>query len=111
MQFDVLIVGGGPAGLSAALILGRCHRRVLLCDAGHQRNLSSHAIHGLLGREGRSPSSFLIEARVELSRYKSVSVRETSVTDIVPAGDEFAFSCGDGTTGKASKVLARDWSP
>ena len=105
MQFDVLIVGGGPAGLSAALILGRCHRSVLLCDAGHQRNLSSHAIHGLLGREGHSPSSFLIEARKELSRYKSVSVRETSVTDIVPAGGEFAFSCGDGTTGKASKVL------
>lgn len=105
MQFDVLIVGGGPAGLSAALILGRCHRRVLLCDAGHQRNLSSHAIHGLLGREGQSPSSFLIEARKELSRYKSVSVRETSVTDIVPAAGEFAFSCAEGTTGNASKVL------
>ncbi|MBT1516946.1 FAD-binding protein [Bradyrhizobium sp. SRL28] len=53
MKFDVLIVGGGPAGLSAALILGRCHREALLCDEGHQRNLSSHAIHGLLGREGR----------------------------------------------------------
>jgi thioredoxin reductase len=105
MQFDVLIVGGGPAGLSAALILGRCHRRVLLCDAGRQRNLSSPAIHGLLGREGRSPSSFLIEAQEELSRYKSVSVHETSVTDIVPAGEKFAFSCADGTSGKASKVL------
>ena len=41
MKFDVLIVGGGPAGLSAALILGRCHREALLCDEGHQRNLSS----------------------------------------------------------------------
>jgi thioredoxin reductase len=82
MKFDVLIVGGGPAGLSAALILGRCHRKALLCDEGHQRNLSSHAIHGLLGREGRSPSAFVGEARQELSFYKSISVRGTRVTDM-----------------------------
>ena len=87
MKFDVLVVGGGPAGLSAALILGRCHRTVLLCDEGHQRNLSSHAIHGLLGREGRSPASFLDEAREDLSRYKSVSTRGTRVTAISRAGD------------------------
>jgi thioredoxin reductase len=105
MKFDVLIVGGGPAGLSAALILGRCYRKVLLCDEGHQRNLSSHAIHGLLGREGRSPAAFLDEARQELSRYKSVAMRGTRVTDIRPVDDGFEFVCADGTTGSASKVL------
>jgi thioredoxin reductase len=105
MQFDVLIVGGGPAGLSAALILGRCHRKALVCDEGRQRNLSSHAIHGLLGREGRSPSDFLDEALEELSRYKSVEVCGTRVTDIVPAGEIFKFVCADGTNGTASKVL------
>src|SRR5215207_9622015 len=105
MQFDVLIVGGGPAGLSAALILGRCHRKVLLCDAGHQRNLSSRSIHGLLGREGRLPAEFLTEAREELSSYKSVSVRGAQVTAINPVGEEFEFSCADGSAGRASKVL------
>ena len=77
MKFDVLIVGSGPAGLSAALILGRCHRKALLCDEGHQRNMASGAIHGLLGREGRPPAAFLDEARQELARYKSISVRGT----------------------------------
>jgi thioredoxin reductase len=104
-KFDVLIVGGGAAGLSAALILGRCHRKVLICDEGHQRNLSSQAIHGLLGREGRSPSAFLDEARLELTRYKSVSLRATRVTDITPSGQEFSFTCADGTSGSATKVL------
>src|SRR6185436_9802030 len=105
MKFDVLIVGGGPAGLSAALLLGRCRRKVLLCDEGRQRNLSSHAIHGLLGREGRSPSSFLDEALEELARYSSVSMRGTRVTEVIRGGEAFEFVCADGTTGTASKVL------
>jgi thioredoxin reductase len=86
-------------------MLGRCHRTVLLCDVGHQRNLCSHAIHGLLGREGRSPAAFLDEARGELSRYKSVSVRDTLVEGITPAAEGFESVCKDGTAGRAAKVL------
>jgi hypothetical protein len=70
----------------------------MLCDEGRQRNLNSHAIQGLLGREGRPPSEFLDEALRELSRYASVSVGGVRVTDISPAADGFEFVCADGAT-------------
>jgi hypothetical protein len=59
----------------------------------------------LLGREGKSPSDFLDEALEEFSSYRSVSVRGTRVTEVVPAGEELRFVCADGTAGAASKIL------
>ena len=105
MNIDVLIVGGGPAGLSAALVLGRCHRQVLVCDEARQRNRASQAIHGLLGREGKPPSAFLGDARRDLARYDSVAIKVAKVIAITPAGDGFEFDCDDGSWGFAAKVL------
>ena len=105
MNVDVLIVGGGPAGLSAALVLGRCHRKVALCDDQKQRNRASDAIHGLLGSNGRSPAQFLEDAREELVRHNSVSIFRTRVTDIEPVEGGFSFTWADGTRGVATKIL------
>ena len=74
-MYDVVIVGAGPAGLSAALILGRCRRRVLVCDTGRPRNAASHAMHGYLTRDGMPPAEFLAAARSELEPYTTVEVR------------------------------------
>ena len=63
-MFDVIIVGAGPAGLSAALVLGRCRRRVLVCDGGEPRNAASHALHGFLSRDGIRPTDLLRLVRV-----------------------------------------------
>jgi thioredoxin reductase len=68
-MLDVVIVGGGPAGLSAALVLGRARRRVLVVDAGEPRNKASHAVHGFLAREATPPLELLTIAREQLRPY------------------------------------------
>src|SRR4051812_838226 len=67
--YDVLIVGGGPAGLSAALVLGRCRRRGLVVDSGRPRNAAARAMHGYLSRDGIHPLEFLRLGRAEVDRY------------------------------------------
>src|SRR5512139_3476751 len=102
---DVVIVGGGAAGLSAAIVLGRCRRRVLLCDEGQPRNQASRAIHCLLGHEGIPPSDLLITGRFELEQYATVTLRRDRVTEIAPSGNQFSVACAHGFTFGARKVL------
>ena len=70
--WDVVIVGAGPAGLSAALTLGRCRRTVLLCDTGTPRSWASKEMHGFLSRDGIEPHEFRRIAHKELRRYRNV---------------------------------------
>jgi thioredoxin reductase len=103
--YHAVIVGGGPSGLSAAIVLGRCRRRVLLCDGGQPRNQASRAVHCLLGHEGMSPSDLLARGRLELEQYPTVTSRVHRVTDITPFGNQFSVACADGFTVMARKVL------
>jgi len=73
---DVCIVGAGPAGLNAALILGRCQRRVLMIDSGKPRNGASRALHGFLSRDGTPPLMLRELGRKELMRYPTVQLWE-----------------------------------
>ena len=79
---DVLVVGGGPAGLSAATWLGRYQRSTLVVDAGQQRNLPTDRAHGLLGRDPTTPGEFLAEARAGLAQYPEVVLHHGTVTAI-----------------------------
>jgi thioredoxin reductase len=70
--YDVAILGGGPAGLSAALLLGRALRQTLLFDHGRQRNRSAKAIHGFLSQDGIAPADFLAKCRRDLEQYGAI---------------------------------------
>jgi thioredoxin reductase len=103
--WDAIVVGGGPAGLSAALVLGRCRRRVLVCDAGEPRNRHSHQLHAYLTRDGVPPAEFLDMARAGLSAYPGVEIRHCTVTGAERAGRQFVLRLADGTQARARKLL------
>jgi thioredoxin reductase len=102
----VAIVGGGPAGLSAALLLGRCRRRVLLVDDGRPRNGASHAAHAVFTRDGENPYELRRVAREQLAQY-DVSIREGTITQVErrPDGGGFALSSATGERHHAKKLL------
>lgn len=103
--YDVIIIGGGPAGLSAALVLGRCSRHVLVCDDGRPRNQRSRAMHGFLTRDGVPPSEFLQLTHHELRRYPTVELRFSEVSEVTREGDGFRIYLRDGRTACGRKLL------
>jgi thioredoxin reductase len=96
-RYDAVVVGGGPAGLSAALWLGRYRRKTAVIDAGRQRNLASKALHGYASRDGISPSAFLGTLRAEVDTYSTVDLIDDVVRSLDDSDGAFAVSLDERT--------------
>jgi thioredoxin reductase len=106
LKFDVLIVGAGPAGMSAALVLGRACRTVLMFDHGQPRNAATQTMHGFLTRDGIAPDEFRQIARRELARYESVRLESAVVKSVARLdGDGFEATLADGRSFTSRKML------
>jgi thioredoxin reductase len=105
IQYDVVVVGGGAAGLSGALALSRARRSVLVVDAGDPRNAPAGQVHNYLAREGTPPADLLAAGRAEVSGYGGVVVtgRVTSARRV--DDDGFTVSLADGRTVRARRLL------
>jgi thioredoxin reductase len=86
-------------------MLGRCRRRVLVCDSGEPRNRWSHAVHGFLTRDGTPPATFLALAREQLGAYDTIELREARVVEATSREGGFLVRCEDGTRIRSRKLL------
>ncbi|MFC8954446.1 NAD(P)/FAD-dependent oxidoreductase [Streptomyces sp. NPDC057101] len=104
-DYEAVVVGGGAAGLSAALILGRSLRRTLVVDAGQPRNAPAAHMQGVLSRDGMSPADFLAAGRAEIAAY-GVEWRAGEVTGAAPDGrGGFTLTLADGDTVGARRLV------
>ncbi|MEW2586261.1 NAD(P)/FAD-dependent oxidoreductase [Streptomyces virginiae] len=104
-SFDVVVVGGGAAGLAGALTLVRARRSVLVIDSGSPRNAPAAHMHGYLGLDGESPAALLAKGRAEVEGYGGRIRPGTAVAaDRLPDGG-FLVRCGDGSTVRAGRLL------
>jgi thioredoxin reductase len=95
-DWECVVIGGGVAGLSAALVLGRARRRTLVLDQGGQSNRAAAHIGGLLGQEGTPPEDFYARAREQLALYDTVAIRDDEAVDARAEGDGFVVVLGSG---------------
>jgi thioredoxin reductase len=103
--YDCIIIGGGPAGLTCAIFLGRYRRRILLLDAGKPRNYASRGIHGFLGQEGISPGKLLERGREE-ARQAGATICDATASRVESVGDSFEVTTNQDTFRARRIVLA-----
>ena len=101
MTYDVIVIGGGPAGLSGAVALGRALRSVLVIDSGAPRNAPADGIHNFLTRDGMTPAEFHASARAEVEKYGGQIVEG----EVVSARPGFEVTLADGSSHQARRLL------
>ncbi len=104
-MYDVIVVGGSFAGLSAALQLARARQKVLVIDAGLPRNRFADEAHGFLGQDGRPPAAILRDARSQLLRYPTADIRTGEASAVTPTGRGFAVRLSSGGEEQARRLV------
>ncbi|PTH86056.1 thioredoxin reductase [Streptomyces sp. A244] len=102
-KYAVVVIGGGAAGLSAALVLGRARHRTLVIDAGEPRNAPAAHMQGYLSRDGMPPAEFLAAGREEIARYGVELVRDRVVE--VEKGEDFTVVAAGGRSVRARRLV------
>ncbi len=103
--YDVVIVGGGAAGLSAAQMLGRSRRSVAVVDSGDPRNAPAHGVHGFLSRDGISPAALLAAGRAEVESYGGVILRGEAIAATGDVQQGFEITLDDGRQLRGRRLL------
>jgi thioredoxin reductase len=104
-EFDVVVVGGGAAGLSAALVLSRARRRVAVVDAGHPRNAPAAHMHGFLSRDGLPPGELLAMGREEVRGYGGHIIHSTVTEAVRGTSSDFELRLSNGSVRLARRLL------
>jgi thioredoxin reductase (NADPH) len=104
MDYDVIVIGGGAAGLGGALSLARARRRVLVADDGTPRNAPAAGVHNFLTRDGTPPGELLALGRAEVARY-GAELAEATVESAERLGDGFRVGLSDGRVATARRLL------
>ena len=105
LRYDIVVVGGGSAGLSAALVLGRSRRRTLVLNSGEPRNAPSSGVHGFFSRDGILPEELLEIGREQLEPYPSVEVRSARVTGTSGENGDFEVILDNRAVVRSRKLL------